>query len=262
MPASAKGRGASAEGGGILFKLLVFLAVFGAFAALAWMALLPFVVCRAIQAKTGFGAQVERLVVNPLNGIVEARGLVLTNPETFPVRDFLDVRAFHAELRIGSLLSEPVVFEAMTIEVGSVTLVKRADGVTNVDVFRGAVDEAGKEGAKEAAARPPVLVHRLRLKVNRFVVVDYAGGSRNRREVQAEIDQTFTDVSDVRQLLTPAVLQPLGPVTEMLSRVPGDLGRKLGEAARTGAEFLKEAGRKTGEAVKGFFQTLEEKKKP
>lgn len=262
MVAGANRKTARAERGGILFKLLVFLAVVAAFAALAWMALLPYVACYEIRRKTGFDASVERLVANPLSGVVEARGFVLQNPDTFPAREFLDVRAFRAQVRLTSLWSDQVVFETMSIEVPSITLVKRADGAMNVELFREQVQDT-QAAAGRSAGGAPFLVRELRLKVDRCVLLDYTGDSPKRREVQAGIDQTFKDVSDIEQVLTPAVLRPLAPMTEMLSGLfPKNLGEKLGAAAKTSAEFLKEAGRKTGEAVKGFFQTLEEKKKP
>src|SRR5690348_4901611 len=91
--------------GGALFKLLVMLVVIFAFGALAWMLFLPVIVTRQIRQHSGFDATVERLAFNPLTGSIELRGFTLTNPPTFPVSDFLQLRQFQATAKVRTLFS-------------------------------------------------------------------------------------------------------------------------------------------------------------
>ena len=65
-------------------KLVLALAVFLAGVALAWMILLPRTLARTIRARTGFDVEIQSLYCNPLTANVELRGLVITNPPTFP----------------------------------------------------------------------------------------------------------------------------------------------------------------------------------
>ena len=74
-------------------------------------------------------------------------------------------------------------------------------------------------------------------------------------------------MTELRQLLAPAALQSLAPVAEALTGlVPGDLGQALSDtvkgATKAGEKLLRATGRKAGEKVKGYFDALEESKKP
>lgn len=248
----ARGR----ERGGAGFKLLVLLAVLSAFAALAWMVLLPFVVTARIRERTGFEAGVARVVANPFNGEFDVRGLVLRNPADFPVRDFVALEQVSGTVRVRSLFSERTEFDAITMEVGAITLVKAENGAINAEAFERAV-------ARRAAGRRAFAVRELRLRVDRLVVVDYSGGRPRSEEQALGKEQVYREITAMEQVFEAAALQPLAPVAEvLLSLVPGEIGASITTAASAGAERLKEAGRKTGEGVKGFFDALEESKKP
>ncbi len=256
---------ADGERGGCLFKLLVLLVVLAAFAALAWMLLLPVVFTNRIRALTGFDATVTSLVVNPLSGTVRMKGFGLTNPPTFPVGEFLEVREFSADVRTKTLWSEQLMIEAMVVDVARVTLVRRDDGITNAQAFERNLEEAREREPRPPSSKPErtFLVRELRLRVNELVIADHSGRRPSERSFALGIEQDYADVTSMDQLLTPAALRPLAPVAVALSGfVPGDLGAAIDEAARTSADKLKEAGRKTTEAVRGFFDALEESRKP
>lgn len=244
--------------GGVLLQLLVFLAAVFALAALAWMLFLPSFVATQVTARTGCATRVDRLVVNPFTGAVDAHGFVLANPPGFPAGDFVEVREFRANVAMGSLLSDQIVFDAMTLDLPVVTVVTAADGTTNAE-------EAERGGAVAAGAKKPspVLIHRLKLRVGRVVVIDQRRQPAERRELKLDLDQSYTEVSSLEQLFAPEVRTALAPAAEALGGLlPREAGRSLGEAAKNGTEFLKETGRKAEEKAKGFFRTLEESRKP
>ena len=81
-----------ASRGGCLVRLVVLLVALTAAGALAWMMFLPALVVAQIQARTGFDATVASLSANAFTGRVKIRGLVLTNPATFPAGDFVELR--------------------------------------------------------------------------------------------------------------------------------------------------------------------------
>lgn len=256
--------GASAQQGGVCFKLLVFLVVIVAFAALGWMLFLPFLVTKQIRARTGFDATVASLAVNPLSGTVQLRGFLLANPPTFPVRDFLDVREFRANAKVRTLFGEQMVFDTMTVDIASITLVKRQDGTTNAQAFEENLKQAdGRHALTRVEKSRKYLIRDLRLRIDRLVVEDHSLRRPSSREFTLGLVQNYTDVTSMEQLLTPAALKPLAPVALAISGfVPGDLGKALEQATKSGTELLKQAGRKTTEAIKGFFDALEESKKP
>ena len=122
--------------GGCLTKLLILLVFAGAAFALAWMLFLPLVLTHQLRRRTGFDAEVTSLAVNPLSGRIVVRGLVLTNPPTFPVKDCLQLRAFEADADLWSCFGDKLIIDELNVDVRQLTLVKRSDGHTNLDIFQ------------------------------------------------------------------------------------------------------------------------------
>ena len=264
--------------GGIFFPLLVWLAVLFALGAFAWMLLLPEVVTGQIRSRTGFDASVASLSCNPFTGRLTIRGLVLTNPATFPTGDFVQLREFHAVAEVWSLFSDRLVFDDLALDVRKVALVRRADGRSNAEVFAQNLGFAGNTPApptspmSAAPLAPPArkfLIRRLALRVDQLVLADYSGAKPDVREFNLAVDQHYENVTAAKQLLVPDVLrrvaaEDLGPVLGRL--VPGDFGRALGDTARdavkSGEVLLKDAGEKATDLLHGLREKLEESKKP
>jgi len=258
-----RGRDQSVRGG-VLAKSLVFLVVVFAFLALGWMLFLPMAVTNQIRKYSGFDASVERLAVNPVTGTVQVSGFVLTNPPTFPIPDFIELKDFRAETQLASLFSDHPVFDRMVINAASVTLVKRSDGVTNAEAFQNNLDSFGQDSlVPRSSTRRHVQIRQLDLRIDRLVVVDHTTREPTRREFTLNLHQTYTDVTKLEQLLAPAALQKLAPVALAIGGLlPGDIGKALTEAGSSGRGLFEEAKRKVGGRVKGFFDALEESKKP
>lgn len=252
--------------GGALSKLLLVLAVLFAAAALAWMLFLPAVLTSQLRARTGFDATVQSLAVNPFTGRVHLRGLVVTNPPTYPVRDFMEVREFQSDLQVLTLLSDRTVFDSIVLDVASVTLVMRPDGQTNTAAISQHLT-AAEPGPSRPSKPHNFLIRRLTLRADRLVIVDHSTRLPTTREFRLGLNQNYTDVTNVKQLLGPAALQSLAPVGVALKGlVPGQLGDAIADAVKdatkSGAGFFKNVGHKAGEKVKGFFDALEESRKP
>ena len=259
----------SGQRGGILSKLLLLLVVGFAIVALAWMLFLPAVLTTQLRQRTGFDATVESLAVNPFTGTVKLRGLVVTNPPTFPVHDFVRVREFYADAEVFSLWSDRPTFQSIRLDVDTVTLVKRENSQTNADAFQQHLAEPTDGRPRPPASRPSrqFLIRHLAVRIDRLVIEDRSTRSPFSREYRLGLNQSYENVTDVKDLLAPAALQSLAPVAIALKGlVPGDLGQAIGDAVKdvgkAGEGFLKSAGHKAGEKVKGYFDALEESRKP
>jgi uncharacterized protein involved in outer membrane biogenesis len=262
-------RPVSGSRGGILFKLLAALAVLFAAAALAWMLFLPAVLVSQLRARTGFDATIQSLAVNPFTGTVELRGLVVTNPPTFPVADFLTVRRFHADAEVLSLFTDRPVFRDIELDVARVTLVKRPDDQSNAEVLEHNFNQPADGLPHPPSSRPPrkFLIRRLSVQLDEIVIEDRSGRASARREYHLNLKQTYKDVTEVKQLLAPAALHNLAPMAAALSGLlPGNLGAALDDAlkgvSKTGLPWFKDLGRKVEEKAKRYFDALEESKKP
>lgn len=262
-PTDLTSRGA--RKGGALFKLVAFLAVIFAFVALAWMLFLPVLLTTEIRRRTGFDASIKQLAVNPLTATISLQGLVLSNPPTFPVTEFLEVRNFQANAEVFSLFTDRPTFATMTVDIAKVTLVKGREGRTNAQAF-----QRNLETSRDGGPRPPssavarnILVRRLHLQIDRMVIADHSFREPRTREYTLGINQRYVDVTDLAQLAAPKVLQELAPVAAAAGELlPENLGRMFGDAAKSGAAAVKDVGRNTTEKAKRFFDALEESKKP
>ncbi len=254
--------------GGIMFKLLLLLVLFGAVASLAWMLLLPGFVTSRLRQRTGFDASVASLMVNPFTGRVVARGFVLNNPPTFPRAEFLQVRSFEADAEVLTLLTAKPVFTRVTLDVALVALVKRADGRTNANVFQSyLLEDAPAAGpvrrTKPGEERQPFLIRQLEVRFDRFLTADYTRRDPVVREYPLGLNRTFSNVTDSRQLLLPGSLDQLFALTGAVGTLlPEDLAQALDSAMRSGTDVVRELTRRNPTILPGFTDALEESKKP
>ena len=260
-------RWSKAERGGVLLKFMLAMAALFAAMALIWMVSLPYVLSASLRKRTGFDVAVQSLMVNPLSGKIRAQGLVVNNPPTFPQPEFLQVREFSVDADVWSLFSNRPVLNEVTIDIGLVALVKRSDGRSNAEVFRGYLAEESEEipvpGQKAPLRGKEFLIRNLAVRFDRLIVVDNTGKRPVTHEYTLKIDRTFRNVTDGDQLMLPASLDQIfdlgGAVGSLL---PDDVGRLLDETLRSGSDLLKKATRAGENAFKGFSDTLEESKKP
>jgi hypothetical protein len=258
----AAGRAAAVRGG-IFFKLLLALTVLGAMTALAWMLLLPWFVTGRLRERTGFDVEVRSLMVNPFTGRIAAQGLVVKNPPTFPRTEFIEARALEIEADLFTLFTAKPVLQRVKIDLARLALVKRADGRTNAEVFQSYLLEDRPSPGRSATPRPPLLIRRLEVKFDRFVLADHTRREPVVRDYAVNLDRTFENVTDTRQLLLPASLDQLFALGGALgSLLPAEVARALDDAARSGTDAMRELTRRNPAIFGGFTDTLEESKKP
>ena len=242
--------------GGAGFNLLLFLAILFACLAVAWMILLPFAVTRLVQERTGFGIEIQTLYANPFTAKLEARGLVVTNPPAFPRKDFIEAREFRVDAQLFSLFGPRPVIDDLVVNVAVVTLVKDQRGLINTRVFQEGLarrpPESSPQSPSPAAPALKFLIRHLQLRLDRLVIADYSRGNPDVRELPLNFSHTYENVTSAKQLAA--------PFADIFAPVAGAIGGVLPETdavLRAAGSRVKETGRKTGEAVKGLFDTLE-----
>lgn len=258
--------GANLRRGGAGAKLLVCLVVVFAFAAMAWMLFLPVVLTTQLRQRTGFDATVKSVAANPFTGTVKIRGLALMNPPTFPVRDFLEVRELSADFEMFTLLADRPVISSVVIDAAKVTLVRREAGWTNAAAFHEHLVSPDDQ-PRPARRVPHFLVRQLDVRIDELVIADHSTRLPTVQTYRLDLHHTYSNVTKMRQLLVPAALQGLIPVGVALNGLlPGYLGEALSEvireATKTSSGLPKDAGVKGMEKSKGYFDALEESKKP
>ncbi len=248
--------------GGIGLRLLFGLAVLFACLALAWMVLLPAAVSRFVRRRTGFGVQVQSLYANPFTATIQLRGLVVTNPPGFPRSDFIEVREFRADAHLFSLFGDRPVLDDAVLDVTQMAIVKNSHGQLNATLFRQGLAGGRSDSTPAAAAPPPsppasrpergFLIKRLVVRCDRVVIADYSRRPAVVKEVNLHFSHTYENVTDARQIAAP-MAEVLSPIAGAL----GDLAPQAGSALRAAGDAAKETGRRTGAALKGFWEALE-----
>lgn len=251
-------------------KACFFLAGVFALLALAWMALLPWLLEYELRAATGFDFHVAVLSANPFTGRVVVRGLTASNPPGYPAPDFVQLRELRAEVRVFSwVFSDRIIIDTLDLDVGKIELVRRSDGTTNAGEFMAAFAGHGSGPAGAATHSKPLkyVVRSLRLRVDQLVVADFSGSAPDENTYRLNIDQTYSNVADPRDLLVPGVVRSLrdfGLRQDFGRLLPGDFGSALtaaiGGAAHIGTK-VEDAGKKAKEYMKGLLDKLEQSPK-
>ncbi|MCC5022947.1 MAG: hypothetical protein J6386_09215 [Candidatus Synoicihabitans palmerolidicus] len=109
--------------GGVLFKLIILLAILAAMTVLAWMLFLPWGVSRTIAKRSGYPTEAARLAVNPVTGMFSGGGLHIDNPVTQGGGVFVRVANFTGKAEPGSATRAKFVIEELTIDLTQLVVV-------------------------------------------------------------------------------------------------------------------------------------------
>jgi hypothetical protein len=261
--------------GNILTKLFVFALALAATFALMWVLLLPSIVTGLIKKRTGFDATVDRLYVNPFTASVYVSQLKINNPDTFPQNDFVSVNEFKTAVELNSVFSDRVVVKDAVFDVALIAVVKNAQRQTNLDAFKAGVQAANPDQnnqpkpAAPAEKQPPkqFLIRHLVVKLDKIIIADYSGAQPNIREINLNINRTFTDVTDLKQISVPLLADlSVAGVGKLANNIlglvmPAPLLERLGVVGKDAGGILQGTGQKTKDLFKGLFDSLEEKPK-
>jgi hypothetical protein len=243
----------------MLVKVLLVIGVLFALGSILWVVLLPGLVVSSIRSRTGFAARVEKLSVNPFTGSVTIKGLVLKNPEGWPADEFVELREFRAEAHLASLFSDRFVADEVVVDLKQVKVVRNQQGTLNATAFQNGFKGNSPDAAaqtKSSAGKQGFLIKHLVLKFDKLALADYSGRKPVIKEYSLAINQEMRDVDSVAKLMSPLTGSALGLVNEaaggLLKVDPGLL--------RDATDLIQQAGKKTGEKLKGLLDSLDKKK--
>jgi uncharacterized protein involved in outer membrane biogenesis len=256
MKAIARGR--SSRKGGLLTKLLLVLGLLFAVGAILWIVLLPRLLVATVRSRTGFTVKVDTLSVNPFTANVTIKGLVLKNPAGWPVEDFVELREFHAETSLLSLFGNRFVADEVVVDVAQVTLVTNQQGRMNATAFKEGLagKEAASSGTNKSGGKQEFLIKHLVLKFDKLVYADHSGGRPVVKEYRLNLNRDMRDVDSAAKIINSFTGSALGLVSGAFGGLPQRGNDPLKDL--TGA--LQDAGRKTGEKLKGLLDSLDKKK--
>ena len=243
--------------GGIFSKLLLFLVIVSILGAIAWVVFLPRLVVSQIQSKTGFKVTVDHLSVNPLTANVAIKGMILKNPEGWPEENFVDLREFKADAKLGSLFSDRLLADEVVIDVAKCTVVKNKDGQFNAKVFSAGFGGTGSSGEpKKQGKKREFLIKHLVLKFDTLVYADYTGAKPTSKKYDLNLNRDLQDVDSVAKIVNPITTASIGVLTDAIAEALNGKTDLLKDASSA----IQGVGKKTGEKLKGLLDSLEKKK--
>jgi hypothetical protein len=248
-------------------KACIALGILFAAVSLAWMIFLPKVVEHELRAATGFDVRVRVLKADPFTGWVVVEGLTAKNPPSYPTEDFVELHSLRADVNIFScLFAEQIKISELDVDIAKIALVRQHDGKSNAGEFMAAFSHHGGAGAGGAQAPAPAkprqyLVKKLHVRLEELDVADYTGMATDKKSYKLNIDQTYNDVTNPRDLLVPSVVKTLysfGFHHDIAKLLPGDFGQALADTLGGMAHV----GNSIKNSLKGAWDKLEQSPKP
>lgn len=248
----------------------------------------------AITTTTGFETTIGEMDISPFSLKMDSHDFVVNNPGKYADNRFVNFRRVMFDLGGMPKPGKELVVEEAVIDIAYIGYVESqeegvranafefADKVNALLIDDSAAEESSQEPSGEPAEPTPFLIKKMTFRLDDVYWVKGANGD-NVKTFNANVDMTFTDVSDVNQIveplrkelaarglgflitgLLPDILQGLGSGVignvEGLSELTGELGGRAaeigGRAAEVGSEVVGEGAKQAGEAVKGIFGRL------
>ena len=245
----------SSRGGCLIRGVLIF-AVLAALFVAGWIVLLPGIIVSTIQARTGFVVKIEKLSLNPFGGRVEITGAVVENPVGWPTPDFLTLRHFKIDGELRPLMSHRFVADEIIVDLEKLSIVRNQQGVLNTEAFRNSLAAEAKpapdQPRNEDGAKTGFLLRHLVLKFDHLTVADYSGKKPLIKEYDLQLERELRGVDSVAKLVEPFLGVGVNATRGLYGAAPGNVDQAI--------NTLQQAGRKTGDSLKKFLQSLEKKK--
>jgi len=199
----------------------------------------------------GVPIQLEKVVVNPLTGMVRIKGLVIGNPEGFNTPSAMELNDFKLNIKISSLFSKAIVIEQILIDAPQITYEKslKSSNLSTLQANLAPKEAAAKPEAapapeKKKGAAKKVIIDDFQLngaKVN--VTITALGGKKMTLPLP---DIHMKDIGKESNGANPA---------EVISEVFNSISKAVVEAVSAGGEMagkaLKDVGGAATDAAKG-----------
>lgn len=202
-----------------------------------------------VEKVTGFPMEIGSVNVGLFTSKVDVRNIKLMNPAGFEEKLFVDMPQLYVDYRFGSMLTGKPHVNEMLVDIKQLVIVKNAKGESNAMKLKGVVS-SGDSSTKYA-------VDTLHLKVGTVTIKDYSRGKPSERNVAANLDATYknlTDSTDISRLVLLTVMSKV-PLPDIGIKAE-DLKKGLGNVTTAAGGILKGATNIVGTATKGFSDTF------
>lgn len=200
----------------------------------------------------GVPVAVEKVVINPLTGIVRITGLVIGNPAGFSTPSAMELGDFKVKLNMSSLFTDVIVIEEILISKPQITY-ERGLRDSNLGRLQQNLKPPPSSPRPATPAEKPT---RAKGEPKKVIIEDFQFNG-------AEVHVALTALGDRKATLPlpPIRLQEIGrrsngatvveTVSEILKSITGAVIDVAASAGGMAGDLLKDAGGLTGGALKG-----------
>jgi hypothetical protein len=201
---------------------------------------------------TGVPVHLEKVVVNPLTGVVRIKGLVIGNPEGFTTPSAMELNDFKLNIKMSSLFSKAVVIEEILIDAPQITYEKGLKSSNLSTLQANLAPEETVEPKPEAAPAP----EKKKSAAKKVIIDDFQLNG-------AKVNVTITALGGKKMILPlPDIhMKDIGKDSgganpaEVISEVFGSISKAVVEAVASAGDIagdaLKGAGGAATDAAKG-----------
>lgn len=163
-------------------------------------------VVKRLTKKTGFPVTVGSMSGNFLTGRFRVSDVVIGNPDSYPLRDFVSVIEAKVHVAPQSLLGKCIQVRECRIHLRRLTGIRLASGAVNIEQFREALERREPGGIRESGGGSrDIQIERLSVKIDHIATVDFSERGKGRRDYPVLFEQEFLDVRELISLGPPLV---------------------------------------------------------
>jgi len=253
----------------IIRGLLGLIVTFVVVIAVVWIFFLNPIVTHQIKNRTGFDVKIQKLYVNPFTSTAQIDGLLLTNPTgEFKTLGFVDLTALHADVSLRSLLfGDQMVVNSATLDLPAVTLVRRASGPSNAELFAQRLSgESAPAQQPKPAPKPDdkpskplnFLIKKFDINLGKVVVANEpASGEPTSKDYVINYKHSYENITDPKQFITTDLAKSmLGIGSQLTDLIPGKLGDNVNNVLKGGINALDDPTKAATGAVQGLLNKI------
>jgi hypothetical protein len=229
--------------------------IFGLF--LAKNAIAKFAISKGVKTTTGLGLGIENIDVGMFKPVVDAKGLIVYNPDNFTDKKMADIPFFYLNYDLGSFLSGGAHLRKLKIHLKEIVIVKNKAGELNLRALEKIAKEKEKKQSKKEKAKKKkeFKIDFLALKIGDVVYKDYSQGEPAKvRKFEVSLDQSYKNITDSQTLTNLILVKALAntaisnfidfdlkSLKENINQISESVQNRAAEVIKEGEGTVKEA---------------------
>jgi hypothetical protein len=154
-----------------------------------------------IHKKTAFDLKIGSFNTTPLLQSLVVKNAVLSNPSSFPERDFVQINELSVRANPLTFLTQSPVIDSLSIGINQLTIVRSKTGDINIQTFADAF-KAPPSAETEQNKSSAFLIRDLLVRLETIQVIDYQQNPPLIKSYPLHLVREFRDITDFTDVAT------------------------------------------------------------